>query len=291
MKKINNNQKNIQSFLIKVDEEIEKKNLNKFIHSSLELKGIKIEKRVKIIYSFLFEIKSYQIIIYNNNAKDFMSILYSYANNRQNNGNIVVYKNDIYLFRNGQFYYFQKLDYVLSKNEIQELIAGKLKLLVENIVFINDIKIQKDNFDKNKFSKNVNILKRNNFSNILVFGIFTSLVFLFFSVFLIKNNYKNNSIKNSVEKKEFELEKLIESKQRDLQIISLIILFENIKKLSLVLTDLSYENKLYTLVLESSKEKSLYKLMSFYKKSVKLNKIQYLPERKKYELHIQIRDY
>lgn len=290
MENLNNNLVSIQSQLIRVDEIIEKKHLKKFIYTSLELRGIKINKSVKIIYNYIKEIKTYQIIIYNKNVSTFLFILNKFSNTNGNSLKIVVCENNIYLFKNGKFYFFQELDYYLKEEEIQELIYSKLNLVVEEILFFNLSKVIDKKINQKELSEKLNYIKKNNFSSLFSFSTFVIIISGIFFGLYFKNNFDNNHIRKSVEKKEFELKKLIESKQKDLQIISLIVLFENIKKLSVVLTNLTYENKLYTLTVESTKEKSLYDLMSLYKKTVKLNKLQYHPERKKYELHIQIRD-
>ena len=113
----------IKSLFIDVSEEIENKNLNKFILTSLKLNNFEINKNDFIHINFISELKQYQVLVF---PKDYKNLIFQifelfYVDRTDLNSFDLYFTDEFFcLYKNAEFYYFQKIE---SQLEIDELIV------------------------------------------------------------------------------------------------------------------------------------------------------------------------
>lgn len=166
-----------KTVLISVDEEILQKNLDKFIDTSLKLKGIKVKINENIFYTFIKELNSYQITIFKTN-KFYFSNLEKYIKN-ESIYTLFVYENYLILYKNKKLYYYQYLKYKLTKEQIKEYFFKRFNFSSVEPIYLNSLSFQKD---------------INSSSNIKFKYLFLFLATLLFS-FALFSLFKNKNLK------------------------------------------------------------------------------------------------
>ncbi len=240
--------------LISVDEEILEKNLEKFINTSLKLKGIKVKINETIFYTFVKELKSYQITIFKANKFDFLD-LEKYC--KESSYTLFIYENYFILYKERKLYYYQYLKYKLSKVKIKEYFFKRFNLYNIEPVYLNSSHFYKNSSNNIKFKYN--------------FLFFCTLLLSFTLVFLLKNE--------SLEKQEISL-----YKEKQLLSKELFMLFENIKNLDIQIKNLKFAKGEFKVVFYSKQHANLYKFINTNKEYFSTKKILFNEQSKYYEL-------
>ena len=138
-----NNQ--IKSLLIDVSEEIENKNLKKFVSTTLNLNNIVLNKNDFLYINFISEINKYQILIF---PKEFKYMVFQifeqlYIDKNINKYDLYLTESFFCLYKNASFYYSQKLE---SKVIIEDLISYLNKIFsikIDSYQFIDEFQQKK----------------------------------------------------------------------------------------------------------------------------------------------------
>lgn len=203
-----NNQ--IKSLLIDVSEEIENKNLKKFVSTTLNLNNIVLNKNDFLYINFISEINKYQILIF---PKEFKYMVFQifeqlYVDKNINKYDLYLTESFFCLYKNGSFYYSQKLE---SKVIIEDLISYLNKIFsikIDSYQFIDEFQ-QKKLEKKYLESNEKNIIQNFNIKNSHSLKIYLLYIFLLFSFCAVvfenklENSQKEDSeinIKNDFEK-------------------------------------------------------------------------------------------
>ncbi len=203
-----NNQ--IKSLLIDVSEEIENKNLKKFVSTTLNLNNIVLNKNDFLYINFISEINKYQILIF---PKEFKYMVFQifeqlYIDKNINKYDLYLTESFFCLYKNGSFYYSQKLE---SKVIIEDLISYLNKIFsikIDSYQFIDEFQ-QKKLEKKYLESNEKNIIQNFNIKNSHSLKIYLLYIFLLFSFCAVvfenklENSQKEDSeinIKNDFEK-------------------------------------------------------------------------------------------
>lgn len=214
----------IELLEINSTEKILENQIKNFLLTNLKLKGIKLSKKTKYIYSYVESLFLYQVIIFEDEIPEFLFFKSS------KNNEIYLYKDYAVVYKDMQFYYCQKLENTISINEVINFLQNNLNL--NNVYVIEDIKI-----DKNKkltFHKPIK-------SNILKYFLIYFLILLSIFYFYEFNSYN----------KSFELKDIISNTKN----IKDEIKFTSISKLVDELFEQANKNKVHimSVVLKDSK--------------------------------------
>lgn len=245
-----------KTILISVEEEILEKNLEKFISTTLKLKGIKVKINESIFYTFVKELKSYQITIFKAN-KFYFFYLEKYCN--KSIYTLFIYENYFILYKNKKLYYYQYLKYKLSKQKIKEYFFKRFNLSNLEPIYLNSSELQRcityTFHIKYKYS----------------FLFFCTLIFSFALFFLLKN-------------KKLEKEEVILYKEKKLLSKELFKLFEITTNLDIQIKNLNFTKGEYKVILYSKQQVNLYKFIDTNKEYFHTEKVFFNEQGKYYEL-------
>ncbi len=190
----------IKSLFIDVSEEIENKNLKKFIFTSLKLNNFEINKNDFVHVNFISELKQYQVLVLPNQYKNVIFQIFELFYSEKNNLNKfdLYFTNDFFcLYKNAKFYYFQNIESQFEINELIEYINKKFMLKIDNYKIIDNSELDelKNSYLEKKFQNRLeNFNKKDNYSFkiYLVYLIVILVSFMFFGE--NKDEIKNSFI-------------------------------------------------------------------------------------------------
>ncbi len=245
---------------IEVSEKIEERNLKSFILSNLELNNKKTTHNEKIYLSYIKQLKSYQIFILSMNYKHFefqlFEILYEKNANLEEIYDLYFYKNYLILYKNGIFYYFQKISENLNIDDFMDLIVKKFAIKINSYKLFEKQELDelKSIFIHQNFKsyfKNISFKNSHSFKYFLFFLAFIATLFFNFIYEDIELKKQKNLDKNS----NFEIEKVIkEHKFKSLEEkIKPIILIEELQ-----LRVFEYDENHLKIVIDSKTKESIY---------------------------------
>ena len=135
----------IKSYSIDVSEQIENKNLNKFITTTLKLKNIIINKNDFIHINFISELKQYQVLIFSNDKKAVFQIFEQFYFDKKDLISFDLYVCDEFfcIYKNGVFYYFQKLESQIFIDDLLEYINKNFSIKIDSFKVIDKIYMDK----------------------------------------------------------------------------------------------------------------------------------------------------
>ena len=182
----------IKSLLIDVSEEIENKNLKKFIFTSLKLNNLNINKNDFVSLNFISELNKYQVLICSNYLKyAIFQIFEQFYLQKENINCFDLYlTNDFFcLYKNGKFYYYQNLESKIPINDLIEYINKSFFIKIDNFEVIDEIyqkELEKIYLEKKIKNRLQNFNGRNNYG--FKIYLFYILIVLCFSIMLYQNN-------------------------------------------------------------------------------------------------------
>lgn len=192
----------IKSILIDVSEEIENKNLKKFIFTSLKLKNLIINKSDFVHINFISELNQYQILIFPTQYKNALFQIYELFyldKNSLESFDLYLSENYFCLYKNGEFYYYQNIESEILINDLIEYINKNFSLKIDNHKIINNAyeeELKNDYLEKKLNNKLINFNSKNSH----VFGIFLVyiLTLILSSCLFSLNNQIDSENKNEI---------------------------------------------------------------------------------------------
>lgn len=285
-----NNQ--IKSLLIDVSEEIENKNLKKFVSTTLNLNNIVLNKNDFLYINFISEINKYQILIF---PKEFKYMVFQifeqlYIDKNINKYDLYLTESFFCLYKNGSFYYSQKLE---SKVIIEDLISYLNKIFsikIDSYQFIDEFQ-QKKLEKKYLESNEKNIIQNFNIKNSHSFKIYLFYLFLIFSFCAVvfenklENSQKEDSeinIKNDFEK--LKKEHLFNSFSNFFNE-----LFQIFVKYDFDLESFEYKENSLKIVFSSSLKTNIYSFFNEIKEKLISQEISYLEKEELYKAVVYVK--
>jgi hypothetical protein len=285
-----NNQ--IKSLLIDVSEEIENKNLKKFVSTTLNLNNIVLNKNDFLYINFISEINKYQILIF---PKEFKYMVFQifeqlYIDKNINKYDLYLTESFFCLYKNGSFYYSQKLE---SKVIIEDLISYLNKIFsikIDSYQFIDEFQ-QKKLEKKYLESNEKNIIQNFNIKNSHSLKIYLLYIFLLFSFCAVvfenklENSQKEDSeinIKNDFEK--LKKEHLFNSFSNFFNELFLIFV-----KYDFDLESFEYKENSLKIVFSSSLKTNIYSFFNEIKEKLISQEISYLEKEELYKAVVYVK--
>jgi hypothetical protein len=282
----------IKSLLIDVSEEIENKNLKKFIFTSLKLKNLIINKNHFVYINFISELKQYQILIFPTHYKNAIFQIYElfYLDKKElDSFDLYLAKDYFCLYKNGEFYYYQNIESEILINDLIEYINKNFSLKIDNYKIINNAyaeELKNDYLEKALYNKLINFNSKNSYG----FGIF-----LFYILMLILTSslfFLNNQI-DSENKNEIVFENSFNKLKNEHLFISfssnLNELLDLLNKYNLNLKTLEYKENRLKVVLSTPIKADIYSFFSELKTNLISNDINYFENEKIYESTIYVK--
>lgn len=279
----------IKSLFIDVSEEIENKNLNKFILTSLKLNNFEINKNDFIHINFISELKQYQVLVF---PKDYKNLIFQifelfYVDRTDLNSFDLYFTGEFFcLYKNAEFYYFQKIESQLEIEELIVYINKKFRLKVENYKIINNLELEelKNSYLEKSFKNKLpNFNKKDDYSFkiYLVYLFITVVVFIFF---LENKDETKNSFINENNFDKLKNEYVFSSFNTDFDFLTKLL-----QKYNLNIKSFEYKENRIKIILYSSSKSDIYSLFEELKNRLISQEINYLENEKIYEAIIYVR--
>lgn len=283
----------IKSLLIDVSEEIENKNLKKFIFTSLKLNNFEISKNDFVHINFISELKQYQVLIFPNHYKNTIFQIFElyYLDEKDFNKFDLYFNDDFFcLYKNGKFYYFQNLQSEIFIEELIEFINKKFSITLDSFKVI-----QKKSCEdlKNEYSKKAlkNKLENFNIKNDYSFKIYLFYILIIISCFTFY--LYENQIKNEENETKIVEENQFDKLKKEHFFTSISLDFNNIvellKKYDLNLKLFEYKDNKQKIVFSSFIKSDIYSFFGELKDNLITQEVNYFENEKKYEAVIYVK--
>jgi hypothetical protein len=275
----------IISVEINVSEKIDDKNLKDFVLTSLELNNKTFNNNDLIYATYIEELNQYQIFILNNQYKIATFQVFELLYEEKSEGLDLYLADDFFcLYKDGLFYYYQTIEFVLKIDEFLEFINKKFNTEINNYKRIEKDYLEelKDKyFLKNKKTtiQNINKKSNNSFKIYLMylFLLTSSCIYFYAHQFYIPKNEK--IIDNqTLDFERFKKEHVFLSLENDFNKI-----LENIRVYNLELLLFEYKQNSIKIVLSSAIKENLYLFLNEYKKNLISSSVNFNENKKLYE--------
>ncbi len=279
----------IKSLFIDVSEEIENKNLKKFIFTSLKLNNFEINKNDFVHINFIFELKQYQVLVFPKEYKNAIFQIFElfYLDKNDLNKFDLYFTNDFFcLYKNTKFYYFQKIESHFEINELIEYINKKFTLKIDNYKIINNSQLEelKNSYLEKSFKNRVqNFNKKDDYS--FKIYLFYLVVILISFVFFLEN--KDETKNNFIVENEFDKlknEYIFSSFNTDFNF-----LIKSLQKYNLNLKSFEYKENRIKINFSTISKPDIYDLFTDLKDRLISQEINYLENEKIYEVIIYVK--
>ena len=279
----------IKSLFIDVSEEIENKNLKKFIFTSLKLNNFEINKNDFVHINFIFELKQYQVLVFPKEYKNAIFQIFElfYLDKNDLNKFDLYFTNDFFcLYKNTKFYYFQKIESHFEINELIEYINKKFTLKIDNYKIINNSQLEelKNSYLEKSFKNRVqNFNKKDDYS--FKIYLFYLVVILISFVFFLEN--KDETKNNFIVENEFDKlknEYVFSSFNKDFNF-----LIKSLQKYNLNLKSFEYKENRIKINFSTISKPDIYDLFTDLKDRLISQEINYLENEKIYEVIIYVK--
>lgn len=281
----------IKSILIDVSEEIENKNLKKFIFTSLKLKNLIINKSDFVHINFISELNQYQILIFPTHYKNAIFQIYElFYLDKNSLESFDLYLSEDYfcLYKNGEFYYYQNIESEILINDLIEYINKNFSLKIDNHKIINNAyeeELKNDYLEKTLNNKLINFNSKNSYG----FGIFLVyiLTLILSSYLFFLNNQIDSENKNEISSDSYDKLKnehiFISFSSNFNELVDLL------NKYHLNLKTLEYKENRIKVVLSTPTKADIYSFFSELKTNLISHDINYFENEKIYESTIYVK--
>ncbi len=281
----------IKSILIDVSEEIENKNLKKFIFTSLKLKNLIINKSDFIHINFITELNQYQILIFPTHYKNAIFQIYELFyldKNSLESFDLYLSENYFCLYKNGEFYYYQNIESEILINDLIEYINKNFSLKIDNHKIINNAyeeELKNDYLEKKLNNKLINFNSKNS-HGFRIFLVYILTLILSSCLFFL-NNEINSENKNEIGSDSYD-------KLRNEHIfisfsLNLNELTDLLNKYRLNLKTFEYKENRIKIVLSTPTKADIYSFFSELKTNLISHDINYFENEKIYESTIYVK--
>ncbi len=285
----------IQSFSVKVTEQIDDKHLLEFLRTSILHHQININQNTQFYYKFISSSLSYEIIVFQSEDSKNIPEPFIYRELCDiNTKELFITQQYFCLFDAKELILYKKIENIL-KEDIQTYIEQLYKIKIDKVTMID---IDKYNSIKNDFIVNCGkynfnfypMKKDNSFYIFLIFFVVTISIFLFY-LYGSQNKecVNNNQVENivSYEKGYKKLLKLY--KKADESTVKKVIEISNyLSSHNIEIKKLQYKNRKLHLKLENSSRKNLLQVISNNSNNIEIQSIHFDTVIKKYIMGIVI---
>ncbi|MFA6742304.1 MAG: hypothetical protein WCR78_12545 [Arcobacteraceae bacterium] len=283
----------IKSLLIDVSEEIENKNLKKFIFTSLKLNNFEISKNDFMYINFISELKQYQVLTFPNHYKNIIFQIFElyYLNKKDLNKFDLYFCDEFFcLYKNGNFYYFQNLQSEILIEDLIEYINKKFSIILDSFNII-----QKESYEdlKKEYLEKAfkNKLENFNIKNDYSFKIYLCYVLIIISCFTFY--LYDNQIKNEENETKITEENQVDKLKREHFFTSIFLDFKNIiellEKYNLNLKSFEYKDNKQKIVFLSYVKSDIYSFFNELKDNLITQEVNYFENEKNYEAVIYVK--
>jgi len=285
----------IQSFSVKVTEQIRERYLLDFLRTAIINEQLDINKQSYFYYSFISSALSYEILVFNAPNKNTLPEPFIFQEEAISNTlELFITRNYFCLFKDKNLLLYKNIDNILQE-DIQKYIEQLYKIKVDKVTIIDKNRYHsiKDNFitNRKKYSFDFyTVTKEKSFTLFLIFLFVT--VSIFSTALLMQyHNAIDTTNKNTFTpqyekgyKKLLKLYKTTNIKPIDISIS----FFKYIKNNTITIENISYKNsKLYTTLIDTHRKKLL-KVISNYTRNIAVQSIQFNKNKQNYEMDIII---
>lgn len=281
----------IKSLFIDVSEEIENKNLKKFIFTSLKLKNLLVNKNDFVHINFISELKQYQILIFPTHYINATFQIYElfYLDKKESDSFDLYLAEDYFcLYKNGEFYYYQNIESEILINDLIEYINKNFSLKIDNHKIINNAyeeELKNDYLEKTLNNKLINFNSKNSYG-FWIFLFYILMLILSSSLFFLNNQIdsenKNEIVSDSYDK--LKNEHFFISFSSNLNELS-----DLLNKYNLNLKTLEYKENRLKVVLSTPIKSDIYSFFSELKTNLISHDINYFENEKTYESTIYVK--
>lgn len=281
----------IKSLFIDVSEEIENKNLKKFIFTSLKLKNLLVNKNDFVHINFISELKQYQILIFPTHYINATFQIYElfYLDKKESDSFDLYLAEDYFcLYKNGEFYYYQNIESEILINDLIEYINKNFSLKIDNHKIINNAyeeELKNDYLEKTLNNKLINFNSKNSYG-FWIFLFYILMLILSSSLFFLNNQIdsenKNEIVSDSYDK--LKNEHFFISFSSNFNELS-----DLLNKYNLNLKTLEYKENRLKVVLSTPIKSDIYSFFSELKTNLISHDINYFENEKTYESTIYVK--
>lgn len=284
----------IKSLLVDVSEEIENKNLKKFISTTLDLNNINLDKNDFLYVNYIFEINKYQILIF---SKDFEYMVFQifeqlYVDNNINQFDLYITESFFCLYKNGSFYYCWNLE---TKIIIEELISYLNKIFsikIDSCKVIDEpyqIELEKKYLESNR----KNIIQNLNITNNHSFKYYLSFIFLIlsFCTVIFENRLEDTQKEDNEINMKNDFEELKKEHQFNSFSDSFKSLFQIYMKHNFDLESFEYKENKLKIVFSSSSKTNIYTFFNEIKENLISQEISYLEKDELYKAVVNVKQF
>ena len=279
----------IKSLFIDVSEEIENKNLKKFIFTSLKLNNFEVNKNDFVHINFIFELKQYQVLVFPKEYKNAIFQIFElfYLDKNDLNKFDLYFTNDFFcLYKNTKFYYFQKIESHFEIDELIEYINKKFTLKIDNYKIIDNLELEElktSYLEKKIQNKLANFNKSDNYSFKIYLFYLVAILILSLFFWEDKDETKNNFIvENEFDK--LKNEYVFSSFNTDFNF-----LIKSLQKYNLNLKSFEYKENRIKINFSTISKPDIYNLFTNLKDKLISQEINYLENEKIYEVIIYVK--
>ncbi|MAD41956.1 MAG: hypothetical protein CL623_06150 [Arcobacter sp.] len=271
----------IKSLIVDVSEEIKKKNLLNFIHTSLDLNNIDYSSTDIIYSNYLVHSKQYQFFVFANTFK-YMIIELFYeevpkesSNKNLNSFNLYVSNSFFVIYKNSKLYAYQVLNQEYSEDELLNFIKKSFNITISDIYEISDSFLHKlEESVKNKKLIFTNINKKSNKS----FLFFLTYLFICICSAVTYDMYKSKILERkkfekieNIKAEHLKISKMLKFKPFKIEYKRLI---STANKFNLKILSFDYKIEVMNIKLSTKNKESIYLFLDEYQSSLLGNSIE-----------------
>lgn len=283
---------NLTLFEIEVTQKISDSNIRNFLLSFFKIQNFTYKDTDKIFLSYIDELKIYQLLIFSEEKRyfDFQLFEEYYKEIKvENSIDLYICNNFFCLYKNGEFYYLQKIILEISNDELFEYINNKFDNKINEYKFITEDEIiqLRERYLNNPKKKELKLttLKKN-------YGFYFYIVYIFilinvavlFFLFDFNVEEKTNNIDANLQ---------IEILKKEHQFLSfeekISLLLKKIDSNNLDLTSLEFNQNRLKIVLNSSNKESIYSFLEENKAIFLSSSINFLENKNLYEVVVNVK--
>lgn len=260
--------------------------IKNFTYSNLLLNNISYNLNSKIYLLYLNEIKSYQILVFDEKFDPAYLECFSkslYLNEYETV--LFIYKQYMVLYKDKKPYYFQKNSININNDELRNYFENNLGLNIEYIEVVDDASFTKyfekyKKEDKKSYLNNINKTKDYFLIIYLIYIVFL-IITIFYLFTFNKENISNKDIK------EINIDNKVKVFKPFTYLYSDIL--DNLQKNKLNLNSFIYEKNSIKFIFHSTNKKNIYDFLLIYKNRIKNSSILYNKELKAFVCEVGLK--
>lgn len=279
----------IKSLFIDVSEEIENKNLKKFIFTSLKLNNLEINKNDFVHINFIPELKQYQVLVFPKEYKNAIFQIFELFYSKKNNLNKfdLYFTNDFFcLYKNAKFYYFQNIESQFEINELIEYINKKFMLKIDNYKIIDNSELEelKNSYLEKKFQNRLEDFNKKDNYSFKIYLVYLIIILVSFMFFWENKDETKNSFIVENEFDKLKNEYVFSSFNADFDFLTKLLQQHNLN-----LKSLEYKENRIKISFFTTSKPNIYSLFEDLKDRLISQEINYLENEKIYESIIYVK--